>query len=289
MKFFANLLVVCGAGAFGYFAEPSLRLELTGISPTPPVPQPQPANQEELLLSKVNLMGYAPEQLPKEVTLKKDAQVTDASSGLKMTIPAQSRVKMLRLDTGMVIVGTGAPNIEGAVEVQDTDIREQLITNPPAAVATAPEKPPGTDAMAKNEPAEGAAAPQMDQAAPAETAGADPNMKAPTEGSNPALAPAAPAEPAAPAAEFAPLSADDIVKTMQDSLKSSEIKELKFDQVTEWAGAEPEEVDGKKFNIGLVTYKAQTILGLKSRQAKAYIQGGKVIRWVNPKSGTDIQ
>ncbi len=292
MKFFANLLVVCGAGVFGYFAEPSLRLELTGLSPTAPPAAPQPGNRQEEQLAKVNLMGYAPQQLPKELTLKKDVEVMDASSGLKLTIPAGKKVQFLRLETGMVIVGTG--NIQAAVEVQDTDIREQLLASPPApvdpaAIAAAPQ-PPAMDAMAKNDPAEETPAPAPEGEKPAGTADGDPSMKAPTEGENPALAPEkAPTEPAGAPTEFAAMSADDIVKAMQDSLKAAEIKQFKFDQVTEWTGGEAEEVEGKKFNTGVLTYKEQTILGLKARQAKAYIAGGKVVRWVNPKSGTEIQ
>lgn len=277
MKFFANLLVVSGAGVFGYFAEPSLRLELTGLSPTARPPQPEPGNQEEAHLSQVDVTRYAPEQLPKEVTLKKEAQVTDSSSGLKLTVPAGNKVKLIRLGTGTLIVGTGAPNIEGEVEVHDTDVREQLIS-----VVPAPPSAEAGDAMAKNDPAMGGAAPENGD----ETAM---NDGSPGDGSNPALTPDQPTDGAdAAAGEFSAMEADDIVKTMQDSLKAAEVKDIKFDQVSEWAGGEPEEMEGKKYNTGTVSYKAQTILGLKPRQAKAYIAGGKVVRWVNPRSGTDI-
>lgn len=286
MKLFANLLVVGGAGVFGYFAEPSLRLELTGLSPTAPVPQPQPGNQDEAYLSKVDITRYAPEQLPKEVTLKKDAQVTDTSSGLKLTVPAGNKIKLLRLGAGTLVVGTGAPNIEGEVEIHDTDVREQLISVAPAP----PSATAATDGQPKEgQPGEMAQGGAMAGSEPAADPAENGSMKeAPaTDGSNPALSPEKPAE--APAGEFASMSADDIVKTMQDSLKASEIKEIKFEQVSEWAGGEPEEVEGKKFNTGTISYKAQTILGLKARQGKAYIVGGKVVRWVNPKSGTEIQ
>ncbi|RYD29950.1 MAG: hypothetical protein EOP87_17435 [Verrucomicrobiaceae bacterium] len=301
MKLFANFLVVGGAGVFGYFAEPSLRLELTGLSPTPPAPQPQPGNQEEVYLSRVDPRAYAPEQLPKEVTLKKDAVLTDSSSELKMNVVAGNKLKLLRLGEGNLIVGTGSPNIEGEVEIQDTDVREQLIgvapTAPSAVAAQAPamdgqpaagQPAAPQDGMAKNDPSMGVTGGTPDNG---ETASNDAMKDAPpSEGSNPALAPEKPADaPAEPAAEFTSMTADDVVQAMQDSLKGTEIKEIKFDQVSEWAGGEPEEVDGKKFNTGTISYKAQTILGLKSRKAKAYIVGGKVVRWVNPTSGTDIQ
>lgn len=298
MKWFVNLLVIGGAGVFGYYAEPSLRLELTGLSPTAPPPvAPQSGNSNEQLLARVELREYVAEQLPKEIVLKKDAQVTDSSSGLKMTIPSGSRVKFLRLGMGTLVIGTGAPNIEGEVEVHDTDMREQVLLNPPAkiadgtvAAAPAAAKPaPQMDAMAKNEPEEGTTAAPAEgtekPAEPAETAAADPNMKADPAGDKPAE-PAA--DPAASTA-FTAASADDIVKVMQESIQAGQIKEIKFDQVTEWAGSEPETLDGKQYNVGVVAYKGQTFLGVKTSRAKAYINGGKVVRWIGAKSGMDLK
>lgn len=289
MNWFANLLVVSGAGVFGYFAEPSLRLELTGKSPTSPSVPPQPGSPEEAVLSKVNLLGYAHEQLPKELTLKKDLQVTDSASGVTMTIPSGSRVKFARLEEGMVVVTPGAPTIEGKAEVQDTDIREQLLANPPPPI--------DPNAIAAN-PANGSAPSMgstMGGAAPddaPEPAG-DPEgataMKEDGDGSNPALTPESPPEDAAATAEYSEISADEIVQIMQESLKSNQITEFKFEQVSEWTAGEPEEVDGKKFNTGNVVYKGQTFLGVKPIKAKAYINGGKVIRWVMPNSGTEIK
>jgi hypothetical protein len=297
MKLFANFLVVGGAGVFGYFAEPSLRLELTGLSPTaPPTPQ-QPGNQEEVYLSRVDPRVYAPEQLPKEVTLKKEAELTDSSSGLKIPVPIGTKLKLLRLGQGTLIVGTGSPNIEGEVEIHNTDVREQLIgvapvaPSPVAAQGGAMEGQPAEgqpaasqDGMAKNDPSMGMTGGTPDSGEAAQNGAMN---DAPTDGANPALKPGdAPSEPAG---EFASMSADEIVQTMQDSLKGATFKDVKFDQVGEWAGGEPEEVEGKKFNTGTISYKAQTILGVKSRKAKAYILGGKVVRWVNPTSGTEIQ
>jgi len=48
-------------------------------------------------------------------------------------------------------------------------------------------------------------------------------------------------------------------------------------------------VDGTKFQTGLAAYKAETIFGVKNIQAKALIQGGKVISWIWPTSGLEIQ
>jgi len=291
MKWFVNLLVLGGAGVLGYYAEPSLRLELTGLSPTPPpAPAPQPDYNEQRL-AQVELREYVVEQLPKEIVLKKDAQVTDSSSGLKMTIPANSRVKLLRLGMGTLVIGTGAPNIEGEIEVQDTDIREQVLANPPAkidqgTVAAAPgaTRPAQMDAMAQADPQETAEPAEGTEKPATETAAADPNMKAEPAGDKPEEA----ADPADSTA-FAAIVPDEIVKIMQDSIKAEQIKEVKFDQVTEWAGSEPETLDGKQYNVGVVAYKGQTFLGVKTSRAKAYINGGKVVRWIGAKSGMDLK
>jgi hypothetical protein len=296
MNWFANLLVVSGAGAAGYFAEPSLRLELTGNAPTKaPEAVVKKLNEVESVLGKVDLTRYSYDQLPKDLTLKKDAQVVDSGSGTKMTIPAGSHVKLVRKGEGALVISTGAANIEGTVEVEDTDIREQIIANPPVELAAEPTKSTPKpadplDMMAGNGPAE-TETPEAEPAeaktpVPAETAATEPAMKEEPAADKPAE-PAAP-EPAV-SSEFAPATPEDIVKTMQDSIKAEQVKSVKFDQASEWVAGEPETVDGKQFNTGVVSYKSQTFLGVKTVQAKAYIVGGKVVRWVNQKSGTELQ
>lgn len=294
MRALVYFVIIAAAGFLGYSFEPNLRLELTGISHIAPQPKPQPGNQEEQILSKVDIGRYVLEQLPKEVLLKKPTEVADTTSGVKMTIPAGTKVKLVRIGAGTLIISPGLPTVEGEVEVQDTDIREQIISNPPPAldpkaVAANPatgENPPA-DAMAKNEPA-GDSMTGASPDKPADTAANDPAMNEPTEGSNPALAPEK-APDAAATAEFSSMTPDDIVKAMQDSVKGGQITSFKFEDASEWTAGEPEEVDGKKFNTGLVSYQGKTFLGVKTIQGKAYIAGGKVIRWVNPRSGTELK
>lgn len=304
MKAFVWIIVLAVAGVIGYMAEPSLRFGLTGIAPgTGTAKVTANADPRAERLSKIDLSFYSAEQYPKEVTLKKDTPVTDSASGSKLSVPAGAKVKLLRLnDDGMLVISPGMATVEGTVQIHDTDIREQLLDNPPAPVdptkpatpgtpaVAATDKPaaPAPDMMAKADPAgdsappEAAAAPEK----PPEVAAADPSMKEP----NAALAPEAPATPdPAAATAFAAMPADDIVKAMQESIKSAQIKEFKFEQVSEWTAGGPETVEGKQFNTGMVTYKGQTFLGVKNIQAKAYVNGGKVIRWIMPKSGMEIK
>ena len=89
-----------------------------------------------------------------------------------------------------------------------------------------------------------------------------------------------PAPPAAPA---------DVVSIMQASVRAEQIKEFTFDQVLDWKAGEDETVDGETYQTGLVSYKAETIFGVKNIEAKALIRNGKVERWIWPKSGMEIK
>ena len=80
-----------------------------------------------------------------------------------------------------------------------------------------------------------------------------------------------------------------MVKVMQESIRSAQVKEFTFDQVLGWEAAAEETVDGEVFKTGLVSYKAETIFGVKTIQAKALIKGDKVQRWIWPKSGMEIK
>ena len=86
-----------------------------------------------------------------------------------------------------------------------------------------------------------------------------------------------------------PGGAADVVTAMQNSIKAGEIKEFTFDQVLEWTPGEDETVEGEIYQTGLASYKAETIFGVKTIQAKALVKGGKVSRWIWPKSGMEIK
>ena len=77
---------------------------------------------------------------------------------------------------------------------------------------------------------------------------------------------------------------------MQASIKGGEIKEFSFDQVLEWQATDgPEKFDGETYQTGIAAYKAETVFGVKTIQAKALIKDGKVVRWLWPKSGMEIK
>ena len=92
----------------------------------------------------------------------------------------------------------------------------------------------------------------------------------------------------APVEPVAPVSVD-IVQLMQASIKGGQVKEFTFDQVQGWKVGEDESVDGEDYKTGLAAYKAETIFGVKTVQAKALIQNGKLVKWVYAKTGMEIR
>jgi hypothetical protein len=84
-------------------------------------------------------------------------------------------------------------------------------------------------------------------------------------------------------------TAGTVVEIMKTSIRNGQIKEFAFNQVLGWKAEANETVDGEVFQTGSASYKAETIFGVKTIQAKALIKGGKVKRWIWPKSGMEIK
>ncbi len=148
----------------------------------------------------------------------------------------------------------------------------------PAVVTPAPE--PELDLAALDGPAE----PADDGLGPAEP---EPEPE-PEPAPEPVLADATPDpvmedEPAAPAPSV------DVVAVMQASIRAGEIKEFGEAQVQGWQAGEEETTDGTTYQTGLVAYTAETVFGVRTIQAKAYIKDGKVERWIWPNSGMEIK
>lgn len=262
MKFVLNLLGLAAIGSLGYVAEPFLRGTLTakGNGPSVPARETTPLPPSPAAPS-IDLSKLAPSQLPERVLLYADAKVADASSGVTLKIEAGNRVKLLRIEGNDAVISPGEGPFQGTVAVSGTDLLEQLATNPPSAPATV--QPPAEPAK----PAEPETPPAMPEPAPAE---------------------AAPAEPAPPAAPVAAPAAD-VVGAMQASIRAAQIKEFQFDQVQEWTEEPDETIDGESYKIGIASYKAETMFGVRVIQAKALIKDGKVSRWVYRKSGMDMK
>jgi hypothetical protein len=267
MKFILATLGILGAGLFGYVLEPDLRYSLTGMAPTPAaVPPTLPSLPTvQPVAPTAPTYDYAalqPNQLPEKIVLKAQAFATAPGETDAVPLNAGTKVKPLRIEDTEVhfsVLGTA----QGKIAVAQTNLVETLLANPPPppVVATVETTPPVVTIIE----------PPMPQP-----------MPEPAPQSEPAPAPA-------PIASAATLSAEDIVKVMQESIRSGQIKEFTFDQVLGWKATEQETVDGQTFLTGLAAYKAETIFGVKNIQAKALILDGKVIRWIWPTSGLEIE
>ncbi|MBC7981442.1 MAG: hypothetical protein H7Y36_12845 [Armatimonadetes bacterium] len=260
MKLFLFLIGMVAAGFLGYSYEPHFRHQLTGKTPTEkkavsvPKVAAVPAPDVEADPAKI-----ATTRLPEKVMLKADAEISDPASDVKMTITAGNRANLIRVEGENVIISPGAGPYEGTVPVSQTDLLEQLAALPQdpdlpsLEPAPQPEAPAGSDEF---EVAEEPAASEPSSAEP----------EAATDG---------------------PV---DVVAIMQASIRKSDIKEFTFDQVLDWLpGENPETVDGETYATGIASYKAETVFGVKTIQAKAFIKDGKVVRWLWPKSGMEIK
>ena len=320
MKWF---IVVLGfiATLSGYMSYPSMRYQLTGLSPkaqpkaaahaTPQTPPDSPTPPVNTPPPVIDLTKLTPAQLPAQVTLKVTAEVADAT-GLKMKIDPGNRLTLVRLEGDQVVVSPSSGPFEGKVPVSGTDLMEQLAANPPVVAPTpapAPTPTPTPEPAAAPTPApaptaEPAAtpAPTPEPAAtpaptpePAATPTPEP-AAAPTAEPAPELVlPASPAPtieaapPAATATATAAGGAGTSVEVMKAHIRSGAIKEFNFQQVQDWKSGANEVISGTTYQTGLIHYKAETIFGVKTIEAKALILNGKVVRWVWPKSNMEIK
>ena len=244
-------------------------------SPAPPAVTPPPITPPPVAPPVIDLAKLTPAQLPAQVTLKVTTEVGDAS-GLKMKIDPGNRLSLVRLEGDQVVVSPGSGPFEGRVPVSGTDLMEQLQANPPV-VPTEPTPAP---------------APTPEPAVPTPAPEATTSAATPGDDSQaPVTSPAAtePSTQVTPAATPGSGSSSDPVEVMKANLRSGAIKEFTFEQVLEWKAAGDEVVNGETFQTGTVQYKGDTIFGVKTFDAKALMQNGRVVRWVWTKSNIEIK
>jgi hypothetical protein len=275
------LLILIGAivaCAVGYMFEPKLRPHFTSAVPADePAPvADEPAGETAPPAAETVVATPVPEpakaKLPESITLTRELQFTDAESGLVITLAPGSKVKLLSIEGDHAVVRPGQTTYSVEVPLVATDL--------PSAQPT-PEQPqpePAVEIEPEPEPAKPTPVPELEPEPepvpePATEAAAEPFTEPAPE----------------PAVTPAPAQALDSVGVMQQSIRSGQIKEFTADQVQDWQAGPQETVDGQAYQTGTVTYRAETIFGVKTIQAKALIQNGRVVRWIWPKSGMEIR
>jgi len=272
MKLVPTLIGVAVAGVAGYLLEPLLRPTLLSLNAPPeptvaaaptegegtsapapaPAPTPTPAPTPApapVAAAPAWISEVTPAQLPEKVTLKTSVELPLPGSTEPMILKSGATVTPVRIEGQDLVISPFAGPIEGKVPVMQTDLLTRFGNKPPA-----PEPEPVAAATPMPEPE-----------------------------------PAATPEPAPAPAPAAGLDAEGIVGVMQSSIKDGQIKEFTFDQVLGWKAGEDEEHDGAQYQTGMVSYKAETIFGVKNIQAQALIKDGKVAKWIWPKSGMEIK
>ena len=239
---------------------------------------------------KIDLAEYRTDDLPEIVKIAKQIKLeTNSGEGVKM-LTRGTEVKLLNRDGLELIIETTDGVAKGRVAIETTDLYGVLAqakfdkdagkvagrptpdspkppVNPPAPVNPPPVADPSPPVATP--PAPGAGSPMV-TSGDGGTDGSDNSEPAP--------------EPA-----DKKLSPDELVALMKKFIAAGTLKEFKADQVVTWKTGEDESIDGVNYQIGMVTYKAQTIFGEKPVNAKALIKGGEVDRWVFAKSGMEMR
>lgn len=293
MKIPLIICIIVLAGALGYLLEPSFRSALADSPGKAPQEEPTDTGTDEVVMLEeppIDVSAYAPEQLPAVVKLKQPAQFKDKASGLTIAMPVGSTAKLIRVDGKTAVVTPGETGYKILIAISKTDLLDQLATITPQAPGVAPETAPKTTPTPEWDPSAETPDTTTPEPAPIEAPPTEPATIAPPATPEPApYVEPNPAPAPAPTPTISSGSSSDVVAVMKNSIQSAEIKEFNFDQVTEWKPDAAETVEGQSFQTGIATYQAESPFGKKTIQAKAYIQNGKVVRWIWPTSGIQLK
>ena len=239
---------------------------------------------------EIDLAEYRTDDLPKIVKIAKQIKLeTNSGEGVKM-LTRGTEVKLLNRDGLELIIETIDGVAKGRVAIETTDLYGVLaqakfekdagkVAGGPTA---APPKPPVNPPAPVNPP------PVADPTPPVVTPPA-PATGGPMVASGDGGTDGTDNSEPAPEPADKKLSPDELVALMKKFIAAGTLKEFKAEQVVTWKAGEDESIDGVNYQIGLVTYKAQTIFGEKPVNAKALIKGGEINRWVFAKSGMEMR
>jgi hypothetical protein len=308
MKVFGFTLVILAMGLLGYALYPNIQptmVQAGWIAQPPPKPvktstgEEAPAPDEDASSEPappapapaIDLATLTPDRLPALVALQVAVTVKDPAGEMQMQVPAGQKVKPVRLEgSDLVVSPPVAPTLEGRLPVAQTDLLALLQAAPPAPVpAPAPEPTPVPEPVPAPQPVPTDPVP-VPEPTPVPVPEPVPAPE-PTPVPEPAPVPQ-PEPPVAGGTDPAtPVAGGEVtvVKLMQESIRAGQIKEFTYPQVLGWKATGDEQVEGETYQTGLAAYKAETIFGVKTIQAKALIKNGVVVKWIWPKSGMEIK
>lgn len=232
-------------------------------------PTPAPVEEDDAILSKITAADF-----PAKVTLTPPYTLEDAESGATMQLKAGSKVKPLRLEGNQLVFQLGNFPIEGKTNVSNTDFTKLAL---PLMLKRL------QDQVAQND----SSGDGMDsEPEPIPTAKTDVEPKAKL---TPEPDPKPDVDPAPKGAGEGAVDQAGIVNLMKASVKAGNVTEFEMKQVVSWKVGGDMEFDGKTYQVGLVTFKAETILGMQEHDAIALIENGAVVKWMWAKTKLEMR
>lgn len=282
MKYLSFLVVLILLFLGGYFLQPVF---------TPLLVKNQASREvveKEVTVNgfkvKVDLDNLAPDLIPGQLALKEKVSLSAGDEKESRELEAGETVALVEVRKGHLLVADPAhPEFTALVPSEFTDIFERAAklkfeagqravatNNPPAATSATPTPTSGAEETPPEMPEDPTTKPE----------------ETPEVSTTPEKMPdPAPTDPGS----REPVGSEEIVALMKASVESGAIKKFTADQVDAWTVGEPETIDGVDYQVGLVSYQAETIFGVKPVEAKALVRDGKVEKWVYAKTGMEIR
>ncbi|MBT8036302.1 MAG: hypothetical protein KJO21_02040 [Verrucomicrobiae bacterium] len=228
------------------------------VAPDAPIPGDSTSTEPAL---EVDLSKVLPEDFPAKVALKASHTISDANSGVTMKLEKGVNVKPLRLEGDRLVIQPVGLPIESLIDVDRTNFKElavpRMLKRLQAAVVKKIREP---EPPVTPEP---------------------PVVVAPPSPPTPPTPP--------PVAAGVELDAATIVALLKADVQAGKVTEFQASQVTEWKAGEEMEFDGKTYQTGLVSFKAETILGVQEHEAVALIEDGNVYKWMWAKTKLEMR
>lgn len=233
---------------------------------------PAPDSDAEDVEVQIDLSKVTEADFPAKVTLKKPCTLSDEDSGVTMQLKAGVKVKPIRLEGDQLVFQPVGLPIEGKIEISNTDFKE--LAAPLMLQRVQEEMDSGdSDSTMDSEP----------EPDPIPVPELDP-MPDPEVEPEPAEDP----EPA-PKSDTPKVGGGDAVSLMKASVAADDVTEFEVAQVVSWKAGKPIKFDGKVYQTGLVTFKAETILGMQEHDAIALISKGAVVKWMWAKTKLEMR
>jgi len=235
--------------------------------------------------NKVDLTQFTQADFPEKVTLKIAHVFSDTTSGLSMHLKEGVKVKPLRFEDGLLVIQPVGYPVEGKIEVENTDFlalaepRKQTRLSGASVEVVTSDEGMGQGGAEEVAPKESVIDEKVEEIP--EVVVETPIVEEDTVKAE---------EPAGDVTEgVATSDTGAVVKMMKASVAAGKVTEFDAKQVVAWKAGKPLTLNGKKYQTGVVTFKAETILGMQEHDALALISNGSVVKWLWVKTKLEMR